>query len=279
MFVMSISGLSLAHAGDKEIQMYIGSKASGRIAANSAIISDELKKLGYKVDYKLLGNCAPVKEMIEKGSDKTLVTVWMNLFQAGDTCHIEVKKEQFVGTVWVNPYWFCTRETQGGWKWQPGKTYKVATHPADGNDKVLSALGKILNVNLESVQYKNSGAIKKAFVSKEVDVVFASIGPELMADKSASCPYNTADQEYMGGKPLYPLLGGKVINARASAIVWVAVNSKLSPEDTKKLYQDIQKILAGNAILTAIKNQGSYQLNGSIESQIEAVDIFTQAIK
>lgn len=276
---LSMASGSLAWANGKEIFMPIGGKTAGKTASMSTLIADGLKARGYRVDYRLIGNCGPVKEMLEKGTGKTLVTLWSNDWQAGDTCNIPVQERQFVGTVWTNPYSLCTRNGSAPWQWQAGKTYKVATNPVDGHAKVLDPLSKLLGVKLEQIQYKNSGAIMKAFKSGEVDVVYAAIGPELTREKAATCQYTTASSKWLGAEPLFPLLKGQVINAKAAFISWVLVDSRFNDADTQQLHKDIREILAGKEIQAALEHSGSLQLNGPVKDQVKSVHELTEAMK
>lgn len=281
--LVMVSAVSSASAGDKDILMYIGSKSSGRTAANSAIIAEGLKARGYNVDYKLLGNCGPVKEILEKGTDKTLVTMWSNDWQAGKTCNIAVKKEQFVETVYTNPYSVCVRNVEGGWKWQAGKTYKIATNPVDSDSKVLGPLGDKLGVKFEAVQYKNSGAIKKAFLGGEVDLFYAAVGPEMVRANKATCLYTTAEPgangKFLGAEWLYTALPGNIINAKKAFISWVMVDSKFDAAGTAQLKKDISEILADKEIQASIEKQGSLQIKGSIDNQLKAVAELTETMK
>lgn len=278
-FLISLSIGSTAVAGGKEIFMPIGGKTSGKTASMSTLIADGLKARGYTVDYRLIGNCGPIKEMLDKGTDKTIVTLWSNDWQAGKTCQVPVQEKQFVGTVWTNPYSLCTRNSDKPWKWEAGKTYKVATNPVDGHAKVLTPLGQHLGVKLEQVQYKNSGAIMKAFKSGEVDVVYAAIGPELTREKAATCHFTTADSKFLGAEPLFPFFKGQIINAKAAFVSWVLVDSRLNDADTQQLYKDIREILSGKEIQAALAFSGSLQFTGPVKDQIRSVNELTEAMK
>lgn len=277
MVIAAVLGSTPALA--KDLQIYIGTKSSGRTAANSAIMAEELKQRGYNVDYKLLGNCGAVKELLQKGSDKTLVTFWGNDLQASETCKLPLSREQFVEIAWSNPYSVCVRKTDKNWTWQPGSVYKIATNPVDSDIKVLALLGKKLGVEFQPVQYKNSGAIKKAFLSGEVDVFYAAIGPEMVRDNRAVCHYTTAGAGFLGAKSLQAELGSNIINARKAFVSWVLVDSRLSASDTARLKQDISEILAGKTFTDAINKQGSIRIKGTADEQIRIIDDLTETMR
>ena len=105
-FLVMISALffvTTAYAQDKDISWYVPQRSGGGAAALQTILSEQLAKKGWNVDFKVIGNCSRVKAMMQDNdsknwNQKNIITGWGADYQSSPTasCYIEQTTNNFV---------------------------------------------------------------------------------------------------------------------------------------------------------------------------------------
>lgn len=201
--------VSTATIANKNIKIIIPFSAGGGTATMSKFVVDYLESNGYNIDLHIAGNPANARRIYENTKAPSIV-VWENGFltESGSIADIGMPtKENFFNIWFWAPFYVCSK---------PGyedilsisANVGVNPHPSFPNwllEKLVSE-----NPNLSPVVYKNSGAIKTALVSGEINIGINDRGLEWQNDGIADCKYNTSMEITNGTKPLGKEIGKNI---------------------------------------------------------------------
>lgn len=259
-YIASLSLLFTVAATAQEIYMPIPFAATGTVGPAVPIVAEELKSRGWKIDYKLIGSCGPVKESYTN-SKKPVVTVWASNWQkdSSNTCYMNVDDKNFAGIFFYNTYFLCGPKSDLNFNFQSGKTYTVAINQFNTKTDIsmLNNLASSLKVDFKLVNYKNSGAVTTAFKSKETDLVYINSGVAigLMKNNETKCLYTNTKSAYENVLPITNVLKNNVTGE-----TWVGFFLTSQGDLTDKQYSKLK-----NDVRDIVKN--STELNRYIDSR------------
>jgi len=227
------------YAVEKDIAFYVGHSNGGGSAGMQTIIQQELKNKGWKVDYKVIGNCGKVINLMET-SDKAILAGWGPDWNTSvdNVCYNPPTKKNFMRTFINTPRLLCGPYDDLAFDLVPGQRYRVGVNQGQNHDVFLNSLGEKLDVNFKVIEYKNSGFIKRAMQAKEIDAWYTTAGLPQHAAKTQKCLYGTIAKEWQGVVPLKTLIS--TVNVNTSWIGFLLVNDKVDGKLKTMLKKDLE---------------------------------------
>lgn len=267
-----------ASAGDRDIAFYVGHKNGGLGATFQTVLSEELTKRGWNVDFKIIGNCGQVKNLMET-SDKAILTGWSGDWNASDknVCFMPPTASNFVSTFIVTPRLICGPLEDKEFSLVKGRTYRIGVNQGQNHGVLLEALGKKLGITFKVVEYQNSGYIKRAIQAKEIDAWYTTAGLREHNSGSQKCLYGTLDEPVASITPLSTLIDTK--NAFSSFVGFYMTNAKFNPAVRKDLVKDITDIINSTAYQEKIRSAGSLVYTDAAEKQIIKIQQNSQSFQ
>ena len=260
---------------NKEIQLHMPQKAGGGSAAQATILAKELGERGWKVDFKMIGNCAQVRDQV-LNSKKPLLTQWENEYHldAKNPCFLSERPNQFLSLANVSHWYMCGRV--GGEQPKKHGIYTVAKQYSAPDEAFLKKLGTTLGVEFRMIHYSNQGDIRKAWEAKEIDLVYSAMGNVLENEGRASCFYTTHPRPANKAVPFTKVIDSPAAN-KAVVLYWT-VNDAMDPAIKAALQKDVQEIVRGPAYtkwMADAKRETKF-FSDPLASQLE---IFSQSLK
>lgn len=206
LLLLVISTPSIANT---DIKIVIPFSEGGGTATMSKFVVEYLENNGYNVNLHIAGNPANARRIYEN-TDVPSIVVWENGYLAdkGSVGDIGAPTADNFFNVWFwAPFYVCAKP---GYEdvLNADANVGVNPHPSFPNwllEKLVSE-----NPNLSPVVYKNSGAIKTALVSGEINIGINDRGLEWQNDGIADCKYNTSMEITNGTKPLGKEIGKNI---------------------------------------------------------------------
>jgi hypothetical protein len=266
------------YAKEKSISFYVGHGNGGISSAYQTTISQELTKKGWNVNFKIIGNCGQVKNLLET-SNEPILAGWGADWNSVSTnvCYNPLKKAEFVTTFVVSPRLLCGPYNDLNFDLVKGNKYKIGLNQGQNHHVLLNALGKKLDVTFKVIEYKNSGSIKRAMQAKEIDAWYTTRGLVNHENKTQKCIYGTLDKDYSNIVALKKLLPTE--NVYASFVAYLMVNKNVQGDLKKQLDKDIISIVNSKAYQTALKSSGAFLNNNTLENQLELIESTAKAYK
>lgn len=260
--------VSGAHAADKQISWLVGHKNGGLGAALQTIVSQGLEAKGWDVDFKVVGNCGQVKEMLNSSKDN-VIAGWGSDWNSNDTntCFIPLTEQNFVNTLIVLPRLVCGPYNEPNFEMVKGNTYKIGVNAGQNHQVLLADLGKKIGVNFEVIEYKNSGFIKRAMKGKEIDMWYANSGLSNHG-KTQRCFYSTAPVPPKDIKLLDTVLSTP--NVYTSFLGYLITNDAIDSGVKAQLIKDIKGVIGSDEYQTKIAKYGAHAYTDNDAAQIKA---------
>lgn len=232
---LSILCLSLSASvmADQDINLVLPMSPGGGTATMSQFVEQHLDNNGYNVDLQIVGNVANAKRIYEN-TDTPTVVAWENgyLLEEDHIGNIGAPTSDEFFNVWFwAPYYVCAK---------PGvedilsadANLGVNPHPSFPNWLVDALVEK--NPGINPITYTNSGNIKTALVSGEVDVVISDRALAWENEGIVECHYNSSTQTANGLPPL-----GKAIDADSMGFSLVVYSFAVNMTD--EIREDAQE--------------------------------------
>lgn len=266
-FFLSLA-VSLPSIANTDIKIVIPFSEGGGTATMSKLVVEYLENNGYNVNLHIAGNPANARRIYEN-TDTPSIVVWENGYLAneGSVGDIGPPTPKNFFNVWFwAPFYVCSK---------PGyddilnvdANVGVNPHPSFPNwylDALLS-----VNPKLNPVTYVNSGAIKTALVSGEIDIAISDRGLEWDNDKIVNCIYNTSEEVLNDLTPLSEKLEKNVGYSFIAYSFVVNMNNDLKTA----LQQDFKDALRSKKVTDYFDSRGQDQriMQGSPAEQLDFV--------
>jgi hypothetical protein len=272
--------MSTSYSIEKNISFYVGHSNGGGSAALQTIVSQELVKKGWNVDFKVIGNCGSVKDLLET-SDKPILAGWSPDWNSNkdNVCFNPPTKDNFIKTFMISPRLLCGPYDDFNFKIVKGNTYRIGVNQGQNHDVLLNDLGKRLGVTFKVIEYKNSGFIKRAMQAKEIDAWYTTAGLPQHENKTQKCVYGTIDNTYLGIKPLKSIL--PTDNVYTSFVGFLLVNKNVTGDLKVELKKDILSIVTSKQYRENLKSAGfgDFITDASDNEQIRLIEATAKAFK
>jgi hypothetical protein len=258
-----------SYALDKSIALYAGSGEGGLQTIFQTVIAEELGKRGWDVDFKVIGNCGQVSNMLDT-TDKPMMAGWGNSWNVpGNVCNRPPVAANFIETIVTSPRLLCGPLGDTDFALVPGNKYLIGVNANQGHEVILAALGKKIGVEFKFIPYKNSGAILKAIQAKEIDAWYTTRGLTENNTGKQKCVYGTLTAPAFGIIPLNTLFDTD--NVYSSFTGYLTTNDKFSPELREALKKDVFEIVHSAEYAEQLVAKSSYLDDLDTDSQIDAI--------
>jgi hypothetical protein len=266
---------STSFAADKSIAMYSGHSTGGLSTAFQTVVAEELGKRGWDVDFKIIGNCGKVVNLLET-SDKPILAGWGADWNIDtNICNRPPKASNFIETTVISARLVCGPVGDTTFDLVTGKKYVIGVNQGQNHQVILAALGKKLDVEFKVVEYKNSGAIAKAMQAKEINAWYTTKG---LVDHNAGkqrCVLGTLEKPAFGIVPLNTLLDTD--NVYSSFVGYLTTNDKFSPELRAALQKDVSEIVQSKEYREKLAAKGSFVTDGDAAAQMSFINATSRA--
>ncbi len=276
--MLIVANPTVVYAIEKKIAFYVGHSNGGLASTFQTTISQELIKKGWDIDFKIIGNCAKLKTLMET-ANKPMLAGWSPDWNASleNFCYNPVKKENYISTFIISPRLLCGPYDDYNFFLVKGREYKIGVNQGQNHHVLLAELEKKTGVTFKIVEYKNSNYIKRAMQAKEIDVWYTTSGLVEHENKKQKCLYGTLTEEYANIIPLKAIISTN--NVYSSLVGFLITNNKLKGELKDTLEKDINLILKSESYRSSLKSTGSFLTYNTKDEQLELIDNTTKSFK
>lgn len=275
--LMVLSTTAVLADNKKPFSFYVPQNNGGVAATFQTVLVEELRQRGWRIDFKIIGNCGQVKHTLDT-TNKPMLSGWSGQWNgsANNVCYNFPTDKNFVGTFVVTPRLLCgPRGVE--FKLEEGQTYRVGVNQGQHHGLLLNALGKQIGVNFTTIEYTNSATIRRAMQGKEIDAWFTTAGLNDHVAGTRQCVLGTFDKTTAGIVPLNTIL--ETTNVNSSFVGYLITNNKFDPVTRQQLIKDINETIKSSEYQARLQSTGSYVDDNRTEEQIEFIKYNAEAFK
>jgi tripartite-type tricarboxylate transporter receptor subunit TctC len=256
----------------QEVNFPVPFAPGGYFSTLVPLTASDLDKQGWKINVNFAGKCGVALEQF-RDSKKPALTVWSSSWLKKDnTCYIDVDENNLVDIYMQIPDYFCGPKNTPNWTPVKGETYTVGVTRSfsEQQTNALNAYGKKLGVTFKQINYTNTGNVKTAYHTNEVDMVFSSIGLEQQKTNGSRCLVTSATEPVENINTIWAETGLDPDSVRVSFLVLNPVG--LTADQAERLKQDVRTILATNQDIKAyMQNKYLLGVPGTIQKQLTLI--------
>lgn len=176
----------------QKITIINSGKAGGSFNARTQMYRDGLTATGYDVKYENVGKISMAVKMFKETDEPTIMAYANNQVYKQSLFHTE---DNFVMLEYQQPLWIC--------KTNEAKTKLGVLRVAHGKGYNPQLLRKILGDKIVLVPYKNSGAMLKGMLGRDVDM--------MVNNQEKSLKYLATGKGSCEPSDVLPIMGATVI--------------------------------------------------------------------
>lgn len=258
----------------QEIEISVPFSAGGHFSSLVPATAKALNDRGWKTNVKFAGKCGVSKEAF-LNSEKLVLAVWASNWSSSKdhTCYIDVNQNNFVDIYMQAPNYLCGPKDNPTWQPVKGSTYTVAVTNSISKEELeaISKYGEKLGVTFKVITYTNSGAVRTAYHSKEIDMIFSSIGLEQHKTNQSRCLVTSGNQPVDSIVSIWNETG---VDPSQIWVGFLITNlNGLTDEQNKKLKSDIRDIIANNEeIKSYMTTKHLLGYPGSVDEQLGLIN-------
>lgn len=244
--------------------------AGGSTTSVLQAIQPGLKAAGIDLDARYLGNCQLLKAQL---TGKSQLYLWSNDLECESTT---VGPTNFVALLNWNPLYLCGRKDQLD-------LYRTGdVRLAVNTGKFYTDLGNLIrasvNPNMRVINYNNTGSIKTALTTGEVNLSLSTNGAVMATDGLVKCYAVTSSTSIDGLTPVKSIIGD-VPGSVYSVAIWMAAHN-ISPGELKNVQAAVQDQLRATGYQDLIANKMKRQMpDATVEKQLQRVNKLIQLNK
>jgi hypothetical protein len=238
--------------------------AGGSTSTVMQVLVPELESAGIQTQAKFLGNCQTARAQI---GSRPLVYVWSNDLD----CAVpgRVTEQNFVGLVNWMPLYLCGKRPVLS-DYASG-TPRVAVNIGEFYTQLARSIGQKVNLNTRVINYANTGAVKTALQTNEVDLSLTTNGPAMAAEGLVTC-YAATTVTAMPGLVTVQSIIGNAPGSVFSLSIWMTANG-MSAADVAKYRASVQKVMQGPVYREMTTKKLRRELpDATVEQQIQRVN-------
>lgn len=177
-------------AAQTKIEFISPFSAGGSTLSFVRNFSSELERNKFSVTYQFLGNCRLASQILSS-EDKKFIYVWFSDLNNECPPPGGVTDNNLIGIINWSPLYFCGRSpTLDTYRTQ---VTRLGTNPGVMSTGLANNIKDQINQQTRVINYANTGAVKAALLTGEIDLVLHSSGKALEAEKLVTCYASTAD--------------------------------------------------------------------------------------
>ena len=271
--MVMLSTMANSNSFEKKLSLYVGSSSGGQLAAFQTIISKELEKKGWEMDFKIISNCGQVNNMLDS-MDTPLLAGWFPAYNTSEDnkCFHQPTMDNFLGVYLSTPRLVCGPLGQPDFKIVKGNSYRIGVNKGQGHAPILKDLGDKIGVTFKVIEYKNSGFIKRAMQAKEIEMFYTTGGLFEHESGKQRCFYGTLLEETAGITPLKDLLSKPYVYTNGTG--YFVSNKVLYTNKALKdaLQKDINEIISLDSYKESLRFGGAFIPDISKKEQLDFVN-------
>lgn len=241
-------------------------KAGGSTLPFIKDFAAQIEQTGIAVDQRFLGNCRLASQILNRTKTKYLY-VWASDLQQECLPPQSVTAKNLVGMLFVTPMYMCGRlSTLDQYRDRPAI---MGTNPGAVYTALSEQIRDKINSNIKIVNYANSGAIKAAIVTGEIDLVFHSSGKALSRDNLVTC-YAATAAEQIKGLDLISDIIGHVPHSQISNTFWIA-GVNLTAQEMANIREIYSRWTKSKEFASMINTAAREAPSGTIDQQISQI--------
>jgi tripartite-type tricarboxylate transporter receptor subunit TctC len=258
----------------QEIEISVPFSAGGHFSSLVPATAKALNDRGWQTNVKFVGKCGVSKETF-LNSKKPVLAVWASNWSSlkDHTCYIDVNETNLVDVYMQAPNYLCGPKDNPTWQPVKGSTYTVAVTNSISKEELqaISKYGEKLGVTLKVITYTNSGDVRTAYHSKEIDMIFSTIGLEQHNTNQSRCLVTSGNQQVNSIMSIWNETG---VDPSPMWVGFLIANLEgLTDEQNKKLKSDIRDIISNNEeIKSYMASKHLLGYPGSVTEQLSLIN-------
>ena len=265
--VLTLCATSLAASA---VDMILPYSAGGSTTAVLQLILPNLKVVSSELDARYLGNCQMVRAQL---TGRPQLYMWSNDLECTSST---VDASNFIALVNWNPLYLCGRRDKLD-LYRTGDA-RLAVNAGAFYTQLGNSIRAAVNPNMRVVNYANTGAIKTALATGEVDISLSTNGPSLATEGLVKC-YAVTTASTLNGLSTVKSIIGDVPGSVYSVTIWIA-SQGIAPADLKNIQNAVQQQMRTSAYRDLIVGKMKRELpDATLEQQIQRVNQSLQLTK
>lgn len=239
------------------LDVIVPSGTSGNAFAESNLISDALKGLGYDSEVVVTRNCVNNKVYMAKDTGRPGVFLRDTGRYVKDEsrgCHVEVNDDSFISVFYNRNQTMCIRADEAANsipEFLKGKKKVTVGNTATLIDGIYDDLSKDTGINFVRVDFKGSKKTLKGLVAGDVDMMYTGFTKREISNKHIKCLAVSSPVEVGGKQPLSVVFPTWHLNKTGTLKYWHAVNIPADQRATVKA--DLNRVIESETVANYLK--------------------------
>jgi hypothetical protein len=235
------------------LDVIVPSGTSGNAFAESNLISDALKNLGYDSEVVVTRNCVNNKTYMAKDTGRPGVFLRDTGRYVKDEsrgCHVEVNDDSFISVF----YTMCIRANEPANslpEFLKNKKKVTVGNTASLIDGIYDDLSKDTGIKFVRVDFKGSKKTLKGLVAGDVDMMYTGFTKREIKNKQIKCLAVSSTEPVGGRDPLSVVFPTWHLNKTGTLKYWHAVNIPADQRATVK--DDLNRVIESNTVSTYLE--------------------------
>jgi len=239
------------------LDVIVPSGTSGNAFAESNLISDALKGLGYDSEVVVTRNCVNNKVYMAKDTGRPGVFLRDTGRYVKDEsrgCHVEVNDDSFISVFYNRNQTMCIRADEAANsipEFLKGKKKVTVGNTATLIDGIYDDLSKDTGIKFVRVDFKGSKKTLKGLVAGDVDMMYTGFTKREISNKHIKCLAVSSPVEVGGKQPLSVVFPTWHLNKTGTLKYWHAVNIPADQRATVKA--DLNRVIESETVANYLK--------------------------
>jgi len=239
------------------LDVIVPSGTSGNAFAESNLISDALKDLGYDSEVVVTKNCVNNKAYMAKDTGRPgvfLRDTGRYVKDESRNCHVEVNDKTFVSVFYKRHQTMCVRADEPFTNmadFLQGKKKVTIANTSSLIDGIYDDLSKDTGVKFVRVDYNGSKKIIKGLVAGDTDLMYSGFTKREINNKQIKCVTTSAKTSVEGRPPMNEVFPNWHLNETGTLKYFHSVNIPNSQLATVKA--DLNKVIESDKVASYLK--------------------------
>ena len=239
------------------LDVIVPSGTSGNAFAESNLISDALKDLGYDSEVVVTKNCVNNKAYMAKDTGRPgvfLRDTGRYVKDESRNCHVEVNDKTFVSVFYKRHQTMCVRADEPFTNmadFLQGKKKVTIANTSSLIDGIYDDLSKDTGVKFVRVDYNGSSKVIKGLVAGDTDLMYSGFTKREIGNKQINCFTTSATTTVDGRPPMSELFPNWHLNTNGTLKYFHSVNIPNSQLATVKA--DLNKVIESDKVASYLK--------------------------
>ena len=229
------------------LDVIVPSGTSGNAFAESNLISDALKDLGYDSEVVVTKNCVNNKAYMAKDTGRPgvfLRDTGRYVKDESRNCHVEVNDKTFVSVFYKRHQTMCVRADEPFTNmadFLQGKKKVTIANTSSLIDGIYDDLSKDTGVKFVRVDYNGSSKVLKGLIAGDTDLLYSGFTKREIGNKQINCFTTSSNTTVAGRPPMSELFPNWHLNTNGTLKYFHSVNIPDAQLATVK--NDLNKII------------------------------------